>query len=103
MSEDQRSLQLVSEGTVTQMAAARGGAVTDAMRRVAHREGLDPELIRQEIARGRLIIPANVHHLATSLDPMGIGTVCSVKINANLGNSAVTSNADEELKKLHMA
>ena len=73
------------------------------MRRVAQREGLDPELIRSEVARGRLIIPANVHHLATSLDPMGIGTVASVKINANIGNSAVTSNLDEELKKLHMA
>jgi phosphomethylpyrimidine synthase len=85
----------------TQLSAARQGLVTDAMRRVAEREGLDPELIRQEVARGRLIIPANIHH--TSLDPMGIGTVASVKINANMGNSAVTSNQDEELKKLHMA
>ena len=87
----------------TQRAAARAGRLTDAMTRVAEREGLDPELIRSEIARGRLIIPANVHHLAVSLDPMGIGTVATVKINANLGNSAVTSNQEEELKKLHMA
>jgi len=87
----------------TQLAFARRGIITDAMRRVAQREGLDPELIRSEVARGRLIIPANVHHLATSLDPMGVGTVASVKINANIGNSAVTSNLDEELKKLHMA
>ncbi len=90
-------------GAATQLALARQGIVTDAMRRVAEREGLSPELIRSETARGRLIIPANLHHLAASLDPAGIGLVASVKINANLGNSAVTSNADEELKKLHMA
>jgi len=87
----------------TQLAFARRLIVTDAMKRVAEREGLDPELIRSEIARGRLIIPANIHHLATSLDPMGVGLACTVKINANIGNSAVTSGAEEELKKLHMA
>ena len=89
--------------SVTQLEFARQGVITDAMKRVAERERLEPELIRAEIARGRLIIPANIHHLAESLDPMGIGIVCSVKINANMGNSAVTSNVDEELKKLHMA
>ncbi|MBI4004408.1 MAG: phosphomethylpyrimidine synthase ThiC, partial [Candidatus Omnitrophica bacterium] len=88
---------------VTQLEFARSGVITDAMKRVAERERLDPELIRAEIARGRLIIPANIHHLAESLDPMGIGIVCSVKINANMGNSAVTSDIEEELKKLHMA
>jgi len=88
---------------ITQLAYARRGVVTDAMKRVAAREGLDPELIRAEVARGRLIIPANIHHLASSLDPMGVGIVATVKINANIGNSAVTSNTDEELKKLHMA
>ena len=87
----------------TQLAAARAGVITDAMRRVAEREGLEAELIRSELARGRLIIPANTHHLAGSLDPMGVGTVAAVKINANIGNSAVTSDIDEELKKLHMA
>ncbi len=87
----------------TQLAAARASLVTEAMTRVAEREGLEPELVRQEIARGRLIIPANVHHLAKGLDPMGVGTVCSVKINANMGNSAVTSSEEDELKKLHMA
>src|SRR3989338_3901658 len=89
--------------TTTQLAAARAGVITEAMKRVAEREGLEPEVVREEIARGRLIIPANVHHLASRLDPMGVGTVCSVKINANIGNSAVTSSAEEELKKLHMA
>jgi len=88
---------------VTQLALARQGVVTAAMKRVAQREELDPELIRSEIARGRLIIPANIHHLAISLDPMGVGTVASVKINANIGNSAVTSDEAGELKKLHMA
>ena len=87
----------------TQLAAARRGVVTEAMRRVAEREGLEPERIRAEVARGRLIIPANVHHLATSLDPIGVGIAATVKINANIGNSAVTSNIEEELKKLHMA
>ena len=87
----------------TQSALARQGIVTDAMRRVAQREGLDFELIRSELAQGRLIIPANRHHLSGSLDPMGIGMVATVKINANMGNSALTSNAQEELKKLHMA
>ena len=91
------------DGALTQRALARQGMTTDTMKRVAEREQLDPELIRSEVARGRLIIPANIHHLATSLDPMGVGIVATVKINANIGNSAVTSNEEEELKKLHMA
>ena len=87
----------------TQLGLARRGIVSEAMKRVAEREGLDAEFIRQELARGRLIIPANTRHLAGSLDPMGVGVVCSVKVNANIGNSAVTSHVDEEIKKLHMA
>jgi phosphomethylpyrimidine synthase len=82
---------------------ARQGTVTPAMRRVAEREGLEPELIRDEVARGRLIIPANTQHLAKRLDPMAIGKVAHVKINANIGNSAVTSDVDGELEKLHHA
>ena len=88
---------------VTQMFSARQGTITPQMRRVAEREGLPPELIRDEIARGRLIIPANVHHLAKRLDPMAIGAVAKVKINANIGSSAVEANLDEELSKLHNA
>ena len=88
---------------VTQLEWARQGVITDAMKRVAEREGLDAELIRSEVARGRFIIPANIHHLADSLDPMGVGLVANVKINANIGNSALTSNSEEEVKKLHMA
>ena len=87
----------------TQMYLARAGQVTAAMVRVAEREGLPPELIRDEVARGRLVIPANVNHLAKRLDPMGIGKVSRVKINANIGNSAVTSDIDGELEKLHHA
>ncbi len=87
----------------TQMYHARQGTITPEMRRVAEREGLPPETIRDEVAIGRLIIPANVNHLAQRLDPMAIGKVASVKINANIGNSAVESNIDGELEKLHHA
>src|ERR671930_2279011 len=89
--------------TNTQMRYARDGRITDAMRFVAEREALPPELVRDEVARGRLIIPANVHHLAGRLEPMAIGAVARVKINANIGNSAVVSNIAGELEKLHMA
>ncbi|HYL56996.1 MAG TPA: phosphomethylpyrimidine synthase ThiC, partial [Gemmatimonadales bacterium] len=70
---------------LTQMHFARQGTVTDQMRRVADREDLPVETIRAEVARGRLIIPANVNHLAKRLDPMAIGKVSRVKINANIG------------------
>src|SRR6185369_6136021 len=62
------------------------------------RERLAPETVRDEVARGRLIIPANVNH--KNLEPMGIGIASKCKINSNIGNSAVTSNIDEELEKL---
>jgi phosphomethylpyrimidine synthase len=68
---------------------------------VADREGLEPETVRAEVARGRLIIPCNINH--ASLEPMGIGTVATVKINANIGNSAVTSDVEGELEKLKFA
>src|SRR6266699_365966 len=87
----------------TQMHFARQGTVTPQMQRVAEREGLPADLVRDEVARGRLIIPANVNHLARRLDPMAIGKVARVKINANIGNSAVESNIDQELDKLHHA
>jgi phosphomethylpyrimidine synthase len=88
---------------VTQMHRAREGEVTPEMRRVAEREGLDAEFVRREVAEGRAIIPANVEHLKARLDPMGIGIGLTCKINANIGNSAVTSDVDSELKKLHTA
>ncbi len=86
---------------VTQMHYARAGVITEEMEYVARREKLSPELVRDEVARGRAIIPANIHH--RNLEPMGIGIAFQCKINANIGNSAVTSNVDEELKKLHNA
>ena len=70
---------------------------------VARRENLDPELVRSEVARGRMIIPANTVHLELGLQPMGIGIKARCKINANIGNSAVTSNIDNELAKLKLA
>lgn len=87
----------------TQMHFARRGEITPAMRRVAEREELAPELVRDEVAIGRLIIPANIHHLEGALDPMAIGKVAKVKINANIGNSAVSSDVDGELEKLATA
>ena len=83
---------------VSQMHYARQGVITGEMDYVARREKLAPELVRSEVARGRAIIPANIHH--KSLEPMGIGIAFKCKINANIGNSAVTSKVDDELQKL---
>src|SRR5579872_1769790 len=87
----------------TQMSAARSGEITDAIAFVAQREALAPETVRAEVAAGRLVIPANIHHLAGKLEPMGIGKVARVKINANIGTSAVTSSLGEEVDKLNLA
>lgn len=84
--------------TVTQMHYARRDDVTDEIRYVADREKMEPETIRDEVARGRMIIPANVNH--TSLEPMCIGKNSRVKINANIGNSQTTSEIDAEIEKL---
>src|ERR1700719_1474215 len=86
---------------LSQMHYARLGAITEEMEYVAVRERLSPDLVCDEIARGRAIIPANIHH--KSLEPMGIGVAFNCKINANLGNSATTSEIDGELEKLHRA
>jgi phosphomethylpyrimidine synthase len=88
---------------VTQMQYARAGHVTPAMERVSERETVPAETIRDEVAAGRLVIPANVRHLAGRLDPMAIGAVASVKINANIGNSPTTSSLEEEVAKLDLA
>ena len=88
-------------GPVTQMHYARRGEITPEMEFVALREGLDPEMVRAEVARGRAIIPANVNH--PELEPMAIGRRFLVKINANIGNSAVSSSIDEEVEKLRWA
>jgi phosphomethylpyrimidine synthase len=88
---------------MTQIEAAHQNAITDAMRYVAGREDLDVEVIRDEVARGRMVIPANTVHLQKRLEPMCIGVAAKCKINANIGNSAVTSKVDDELEKLHTA
>ena len=88
---------------MTQLEAARAGQITPEMEFVARREGLEPELVRSEVARGRMVIPANKVHLTKRLEPMCIGVAATTKINANIGNSAVTSNIEQELEKLHMA
>src|SRR3982750_3514654 len=82
----------------TQIHYARQGRVTEEMEYVAKRERLTPELVRDEVARGRMIIPANIHHL--NLEPMCIGVNSTCKINANIGNSSTTSDGAEEVEKL---
>ena len=84
--------------TVTQLHYARRGIVTPEMEFAALREGVEPELVRSEIARGRAILPNNVNHPES--EPMLIGRQFLVKVNANIGNSAVTSSVDEEVEKL---
>ena len=88
-------------GVVTQMHYARQGRVTPEMEYVAIREGCDVELVRSEVAAGRAIIPANVNH--PEAEPMIIGRRFLVKVNANIGNSAVTSSIAEEVDKLTWA
>ena len=85
----------------SQMHFARQGIVTEEMEHVARREKLPPELIRTEIARGRMIIPANVRH--ENLEPMCIGVASACKVNANIGNSAVISDIEGELEKLRIS
>ena len=86
---------------VTQMHFAKRGIVTSEMEFVAIREGMSPEFVRDEVARGRAIIPANINHPES--EPMIIGQNFLVKINANIGNSAVTSSIDEEVEKMRWA
>ena len=86
---------------MSQMHFARKGLITEEMAFVAQREKISPELIRSEIAKGTMIIPANINHI--ELEPMAIGVETLCKINANIGNSAIVSNVDEELRKLHTA
>jgi phosphomethylpyrimidine synthase len=83
---------------VTQMHYARRGEVTPEMEFIALREGFDAEFVRSEVARGRAIIPANINH--PEIEPMIIGRAFKVKINANIGNSAVKSSIEDEVEKL---
>ena len=87
------------DDNLSQMHYARQGRISEEMGFVAERERLAPNLVRDEVAAGRMIIPANINH--PELEPMAIGVASRCKINSNIGNSAVTSNIDEELRKLH--
>ncbi|MFE1406920.1 phosphomethylpyrimidine synthase ThiC [Streptomyces sp. NPDC058770] len=86
---------------VTQLAYARRGEITPEMEYVAIREDVEPEMVREEIAAGRAVLPANVNHPET--EPMIIGKRFLVKVNANIGNSAVTSSIEEEVEKMTWA
>ncbi len=90
-----------ADANKSQMHYARQGMITEEMAYVAEREKLDAEFVRSEVARGRMIIPANVNHL--NLEPMAIGINSSCKINANIGNSAVASDIPKEIEKLKMS
>lgn len=87
----------------TQIEQARKGSVTDEMKFVAESEGLDAEFVKDEVAAGKIVIPANKIHLANNLKPKGIGRSLSVKINANIGASDVRSSLDNEIVKMKMA
>ena len=89
--------------TGTQLQAARGGEITPEIAFVAQHEQLDAERVRDEVAAGRMVIPANKVHLAQSLQPLGIGIVARCNMSANIGNSAVSSDDQCELQKLHTA
>lgn len=88
---------------MTQIIEARAGRITPEMVFVANKENLTPEKVREEVAAGRMVIPANKVHLTKRLEPMAIGIAATCKINANIGNSAVTSDVSDELEKLHTA
>ena len=88
---------------MTQFTEAKQGRITPEMEIVAQQEQLDTQFVRQEIAAGRLIIPANVNHLKMSLKPIGIGTAVRTKINANLGNSPLAGDTMCELAKVQYA
>ncbi|MFN7678760.1 MAG: phosphomethylpyrimidine synthase ThiC, partial [Cyanobacteriota bacterium] len=89
------------DANVTQLHYARTGVLTEEMAQVARRENLPETLILEEVARGRMIIPANIHH--PNLEPMAIGIASRCKVNANIGASPNASDVAEELEKLRLA
>ncbi len=96
-----KPLRAKSGKNVTQMHYARRGIITPEMEFIAIRENLNPEFVRDEVARGRAIIPSNINH--PEIEPMIIGRNFLVKINANIGNSAVSSSIAEEVEKMTWA
>jgi len=97
----ERPLRAAGGAAVTQLAYARRGLVTEEMEFAALREGVAPETVREEVAAGRAVVPVNVNH--PEAEPMVIGSRFLVKINANIGNSAVTSSIEEEVEKMSWA
>jgi phosphomethylpyrimidine synthase len=87
----------------TQLQAAKAGINTEQIRFVAESESLQAELVRDEVAAGRLVIPANKLHIKTNLKPVGIGRLLSTKVNANIGTSSVRSSVEAEIKKMQVA
>ncbi|EIT85684.1 phosphomethylpyrimidine synthase ThiC [Fictibacillus macauensis ZFHKF-1] len=100
-SDNRKPMKAKEAKNVTQMHYAKAGIVTPEMEYIAIRENMDPEFVRSEVAAGRAIIPANINHL--ELEPMIIGRHFHVKINANIGNSAVSSSIEEEIEKMTWA
>ena len=98
---ERMTMALRGTGAVTQLHYARRGVTTPEVEFIALREGFDPDFVRSEVARGRAIIPANINH--PECEPMIIGRHFAVKINANIGNSAVSSSIEEEVEKLRWA
>ena len=87
----------------TQLQAAKAGISTEQIRFVAESESQEVELVRDELAGGRLVIPANKLHLKSNLKPAGIGRLLSTKVNANIGTSTVRSSVEAEIKKMQVA
>ncbi|PHD62328.1 phosphomethylpyrimidine synthase ThiC [Bacillus wiedmannii] len=98
---DRQPLRAKQGANVTQMHYARNGIITSEMEYVAIREGVEPEFVRKEIAEGRAILPGNINH--PEAEPMIIGRNFHVKVNANIGNSAVSSSIAEEVEKMTWA
>lgn len=98
-----KELSVERQYMATQLQEARNGHITEAMKCVAQREGVEPETILSETAAGRLVIPANRLHLAGALVPAGIGRAVSTKVNANIGLSSVRSSLEGEIDKMHVA
>jgi phosphomethylpyrimidine synthase len=87
----------------TQLQTAQTGTISDEVKFVAKAETIDAELVRDELAAGRLVIPANKLHLKTNLKPIGIGRALTTKVNANIGTSSVSSSIEAEIKKMEAA
>jgi phosphomethylpyrimidine synthase len=91
------------DNMATQLQASKTGMITDEVKSIAQAENLSAELVRDEIAAGRLVIPANRLHLKTNLKPIGIGRVLRTKVNANIGTSSVRSSIQAEIEKMKVA